>query len=800
MEDRKKGIGNILYTVLIIALMFITFLVGHMLLGEDFTSFFKWWAVLFLIGMVFLPMSGKVFQGFHDNGYLFSKTIGIALTGYLVWLLSSLRILKFTSASCVIVLIILLAVNAVIIVRTKNRKVTFEPDTVKSILSEELLFLIFFLIWTYIRGFKPEAHGTEKFMDYGFMASMMRSDYMPPSDMWFAGGTINYYYVGQFLATFLTKLSFVRANEGYNLMLMTLAAFGFMLPFSIAYNMTLHYFKDKQIKGRNRARLAGILSGAGVSLAGNMHFVLFYWVVPGIRSFFGITGDFKDYWFPNSTRYIGYNPDTNDKTIHEYPSYSFILGDLHAHVLNIMFVLTVTAVLFAWLLKRRSLKQEDKAGNNNRNSKENYQAILKEVINPHTLLIGFFIGIFHTTNFWDYPIYFVVAGAVILFYNLDYHNFKLKALWITALQGAAIIILSKITALPFTLNFDQISTEISLAETHTPFYQLLILWGLPAALIIGLLIELIMANNRRQKLLLEVICKTNGTLVPDDRKKKQQLIESYTGNQNEHYTGIKAFLKNLTISDLFGITLGLCAIGLVLIPELIYVRDIYTGDYKRANTMFKLTYQAFILFGTCSGFIFSKFLHKPIFTWQKKFTIVTLVLFLCTLWYSEVSIKAWYGNVFDKEKYKGLDAIAFMEESMPDDYEAVKWLNENVTGTPVVLEANGDSYSDNERISMATGLPTVLGWYVHEWLWRGDTSILEERIADIKTLYTTVDINEAKQIIDKYNIEYIYVGELEKEKFPEMNPEIIKNLGELVMEWPERDDKLYESFLVKVSD
>ena len=99
----------------------------------------------------------------------------------------------------------------------------WDAKFLNSLITEELLFFALFLFFTYIRGFKPEAYGTEKFMDYGFMTSMFRSEYMPPQDFWFSGTNLNYYYVGQFLATYLTKLSFVPVSHGYNLMLMMIA-------------------------------------------------------------------------------------------------------------------------------------------------------------------------------------------------------------------------------------------------------------------------------------------------------------------------------------------------------------------------------------------------------------------------------------------------------------------------------------------------------------------------------------------------------------------------------------------------
>lgn len=729
-------------------------IVGGILLKEDFFSFFRWWLSVLVLGILFLPLTRKMFSSFHDGGYLFSKVIGIALSGYLMWLLSSLKILKFTEASCYIVLTGCLIFNGFLFLKSKKEeKMTFiDSNHVFPMIAEEVLFLFLFLLWAYIRGFRPEAHGTEKFMDYGFMAAMMRGDYMPPKDLWFSGNTINYYYVGQYMSTFLTKLSLNTVNVGYNLMLAMLAALSFMLPYSLVYNITKNRFGEKCLNRMWIPRMAGILSGAGVSLAGNLHFTIYYWVVPTIRKILDIEGKFADYWFPNSTRYIGYNPETTDKTIHEFPGYSFVLGDLHAHVINIIFVLTLLGILFAWLLyQKRSLDNREA---------QRFQ-IKQEVLNPFIIIIGFFIGLFHTTNFWDFPIYYVVAGGVILFFNGVIYEFRLKTLWITALQGIFIITISELVSLPFTLNFDQISTEIMLAEAHTPLYQLLILWGLPVILIIGFLYELTSSVKYKSK----------------DDKPKFILFR---------------FLNGLSPSDLYILVLGLCAIGLVILPEVIYIKDIYSGDYKRANTMFKLTYQAFIMFGICSGYIFMKFKKLHHFYWQKTFANITLFVFLTTLWYPVVSVKAWYIKGKSFKDYKGLDAAKFLNAAdNQEDYEAINWLNENIEGTPVILEAHGESYSDYGRVSVFTGLPTVLGWYVHEWLWRGDTDIVNKRAADIETIYTSTDQELVQTLIDKYEIEYIYVGKLEQTKYNSLNNDLLNKLGRIIYTGSEDNSNTY---------
>lgn len=739
-------------------------ILGKLLLQGDMVPFLQWWAVIFGLGLIFVPIATSLFANFHDKGYLFSKAIGIAVTGYIMWLLSSLHLCKFTANSCYITFGIGLVLNLCVLLFQRIKKADkkdlrknifsyglLQNKIISAIITEELLFFGLFLLFTYIRCFKPEAYGTEKFMDYGFMTSMMRSEYMPPQDLWFSGTSINYYYVGQYIATFLTKLSFVKAAQGYNLMLMMLGAFTCLLPYSLVYNLTSHFMADHGKKGRILPGISGIIAGTGTCIASNMHYPVFKWLEPAVRKFFGIEGSAPGYWFPDATRYIGYHPETTDKTIHEFPAYSFVLGDLHAHVINILFVLTVLAILYAWMSNRMD-------------TKETHKPVWKEIFNPSIIMIGFLVGLFHTTNFWDFPIYYIVSGAIILFTNMVVYNFKGKAFWLTALQGIIVIVFGELVCLPFTLSFDQISTNILLTVARTPLNQLIVLWGLPVFMVIVFLNEL---ENHK---------------IEDSEYTKKALPR---------------FLYSLKSSDLFVITIGLCAIGLIVLPELVYVQDIYSGDYKRANTMFKLTYQAFILFGVCYGYILIRLLCFGETKRVRKVAALILLLFVTSVCYIQNAVNAWYGNIFDRKGYDGLDAAVFMKTQMPDDYLAINWLNENVTGEPVVLEANGDSYTDYQRVSVMTGLPTLLGWRTHEWLWKSNTAILDERAEDIKTIYSSYDEEEVRNLIDQYHISYIYVGKLEDEKF-NINHELIKKLGTVVYQSPITEEKAFETYIVQI--
>ena len=98
-----------------------------------------------------------------------------------------------------------------------------------------------------------------------------------------------------------------------------------------------------------------------------MHYVVIGKLLPWIREIFHLPKGDYTYWFPNSTRYIGYYPAGNDKTIHEFPSYSFVLGDLHAHVVNLMFVVALISLVYAMMqhYSGKNALQAEVTGNRN---------------------------------------------------------------------------------------------------------------------------------------------------------------------------------------------------------------------------------------------------------------------------------------------------------------------------------------------------------------------------------------------------------------------------------------------------
>ena len=748
-ETITKHIFKIIPALLLVAL-------SALLLQGDVWTFWTWYLLALVLGAAAMPLTGRLFRRFQDRGWMFSKVTAIAVSGFLTWFLVAVKIIKFTTMTCIVVTLVCAAASFILYCREQKAGFECIPFAhLDLVYAEELLFFAAFLLWTYFAGFHPAAYGTEKFMDYGFMEAMMRSKTLPATDLWYSQGKINYYYGGQYFAVFLTKLSGAKVELTYNLMRTFVAGLAFAMPFSLVHQMVT----DRLGKTRSRWKKAlpsvtGILAGISVSIAGNMHYVVYGQIIPFIQKLKG--EEVSSYWFPDATRYIGFNPDVEDKTIHEFPCYSFVLGDLHAHVVDIMFVLLLLGLLYAWMKKVRTTELSGESMSRRKFWK-------KQLLMPQLLATGALLGMFHWTNYWDFVIYFVVTCGAALFMNIIGQKGKIRwALGVTAAQAAEILILATVIIMPFTLQFDtsNMVQGIALAQHHSLPHQLLVLWGLPGILTILFVVSL--------------------------------LIEKLRGAEQK---SLYHLLTSIRLPDLFAVLMGLCAIGLVLIPELVYVRDIYENGNARANTMFKLTYQAYIMFGMTMIYAIFRLLVISKNKILKVLAFIGLFFFVWTCGYFGNSVHSWFGEVWKPSQYKGLNATAFLETDFPEDVNGIRWLKENISDAPVVLEANGDSYSEYERVSAMTGLPTIMGWYVHEWLWRGNLSDLNAKIEEIQEIYTSTDEARVKELLEEYNVSYIFVGSCERNKYgADLNNDLLKSLGEVVFQ-----DSEYPTYIVKIN-
>jgi len=671
-----------------------------------------WWFLIFILGLLTLPITFVLFKKFWDKGYLFSKIISIVLLTYLIFIGGFFKILSFTNLNLFIILSLILLLN-IFFLKQKNNCQEFIKtikENYKIFIFQELLFCSILIVWSFVRGFAPSIEGLEKYMDWGFINSALRSKFLPPQDMWFSGQTINYYYFGHLIFSVITKLSTISSAITYNLSIATVCAFTFSLTFSLASNLV--FFSLKKINFK-KIVIAGLISALLLTFGGNLHSVYKITKINVqdngklVLTKDAITKAADKYWYPDATRFIGYDPDVKDKTIHEFPAYSFVVADLHGHMNDIPVILFFMAFLLASSFITSSLI--------------NYSLIL---------ISGFTLSIAYMTNAWDFAVYGFLFAIFTFFINLK-NDYK-TAIKKTLINGFLTIFCWFFFSLPFSLNFTPMGNGLKLSDSHTPFYQLFILYGGFWLIILPLLFLLI------KKLL--------------NRNWKLEI-----GN-----------------SDLFALAVIITATLLIIIPELVYLKDIYIYEYRRANTMFKLVYQAFIMYALVSGYVFYKvrlLLKSKIL--KLLYGLLFALIFSIHLIYPYFAIKSFYGL----KTYQGLYGLAYLKDSYPDNLNAINWINKNISGQPVMLEAVGDSYTTFNQISSATGLPTVEGWIVHEWLWRGGYDLPKQRQDDVQKIYESNNLEELKQLIKKYNIKYIFVGSKEYEKYPDLNEDNFKKIG-----------------------
>jgi uncharacterized membrane protein len=689
---------------------------------NDIFSVLKWFSAIFFAGLVFLPFTFTVFKIFKDKGYIFSKIISLITLSYTLFVLGSLKLISFSTFNIALVIIIFFMLNLYIAKRIHFKQIF--RQNFKIFVIEELIFFSTLFFWSYIRGNAPDIHGLEKFMDFGMLNSILRNNYFPPTDMWYSGSPINYYYFGHLITAIIIKMSSIPSGIGYNLMLATLFAFTFTSVISLSINLF------NNIKLSAKSLISSMLSASFVALGGNLTTIYTFFKpyvnehpVPFWNLVFAPLSFPNSYWYPNATRFIPY-------TIHELPLYSFIVSDLHGHVLDIPIVLLTIALLFS--------------------------LFLQEKIKTYSLmLISVLLAIMYMTNAWDGLIYMLLS--IIVFFALSFYKVNNK--WLVnkktlsqfAYSISVLILGFFIFSFPFSFRFKPFVSGLGIIcapkfltdvakigpflfePNHcqrSPLWQLVILYGFFYFFVISFILFLRFKRN-------------------------------YKITKGDQFISFLIILSTL----------------LIIIPEFIYIKDIYPMHY-RANTMFKLTYEAFMMLSISCGYIIIKIFSNL----KNKITLImffipSIILIYMVLAYPVFAINSYYDNL---KNYKKLDGTLYMQATHSQDYDLINWINKNIKDTPIILESAGDSYTDYARISAYTGLPTVVGWPVHEWLWRGTYDVVGPRVNDVKTLYTSSDLEKITNLINKYNISYVVVADLDRQKYTDLNEANFKKLGKII--------------------
>ncbi len=809
-----------------------------------------WYVLIFFLGLLVFPFVFSIFSRLPDRGYPLIRIAGLILIAWMPWLLGSLKLMAFSKLTIWLCIILVLILSALAAYHQRKALLEYIHKRWKYILVTEGIFLILFLISLYIRLGNPDLWnpwlGGEKPMDFAFFNAVLKSVYFPPENPWFSGHTINYYYYGYVLAAIPTKLLGIIPSKAFNLILPSWFSMTGVGVFSVGYNLLAGLQKapnqggtdltsaDAQPTatpsgkpGRSFKRLpylAGIIALVAVLFLGNLYEVRILWehlpeaavsetstasfgdhvgaVIGGaiqvLTGQSGLPGG-KSLWYFDATRPILHNgPDT---PIAEFPYFTFLYGDLHAHLLT----MPIYALALGWILSLLLLPASGRKWS---------QRIIS------LMAAGLIFGSFRASHTWDFPTFVGMGGLVILWDAWRSRTGSLRQT-ILVILGCELAFAGLSVAFywPFTHWFHTEYVSIKFWDgIRTPLIDYLFVFGLPLFVMISLLVQ-DMSSNLKTGFQQWISAIKQGDFSSSWYMKRFLILllwfvitaVLWMADYQVLALGIPLLIWIATIffskremTALRRITWILFAIGLSI--TLFVEVFVLNGDTGRSNTVFKFYIQAWFIFGLALGLglieLFSEFVH-----WPKAIKYVwglgLGVLFLGAASYALIATGQKMTDRWPdiQNPPHSLDGAAFMlgDASNPagtepaiynddnrllnlsHDYAAIVYMQEHVSGSPVIVEGHTEEYRWGSRFSIYTGLPSVVGWswHIRQQDSLLDGAIIDKRIDEVNDFYNTGDIQTARAFLQRYKVQYIVVGDLERAYY---DPEGIAKFQNMVQQ------------------
>jgi len=754
-----------------------------------------WLLSIEVLGLLALPFAFVLFQRLPDRGFTVAKPMALALSSYLLWVVGLSHLAPNSRLTIILILLFGALISGLVLRSQMDRFRAFLKNEWRTLLVAQGVFLVFFLLWAGIVSEVPAITGTEKPMDFAFLNAVLQSRYFPPEDPWLAGHPISYYYFGHFTMALLTQLTGIASSVSYNLSIPLIAALAATGAFGLVQNLV------RLSGGSRRAAIGfGLAAPALLLLLGNLEGALEFiqaqgWGSGGFWDWVGIKGleasPSGPMWW-RATRVIDTlsNGQSLDYTITEFPFFSFLLGDLHAHVVSLPFLilgLSLGLNLFlapdppglAWL-RRHPVE---------------------------AIAVALFLGSLAFINAWDFPLLAAVLGVLVLVraYGAERGDLQ-RAAGQAALMLAPIFLAAVALFLPYYLTLDgQVSGILPLTKVSTRPFLFFLVMGLFSVLAISFLLRqlagLVRPTRHEAPAALLVLMVTlapfllwlviaflltslTDGVAPAIAKAGGRALWVLPGLAVVALAGFSAAKRVLLGREpVLAFPLLLLAAGFYLLVgvELFYVVDLFGN---RMNTVFKVYYQVWLLlslvgayglyywYSRSAGVAPAGSLGRPtgglvmrrwaLWAGRHSWTVAVAVLLLASLYYPVGAVLDRTGILGQGHSFSDntLDGLSFIKDSRHGEYAAIQWLRDEAPWGRIV-EAVGDDYSDYGRISASTGLPTVLGWKGHELQWRGGTRLFNGRDEDVGTIYRSDDSEAVGRLLKRYGVRYVYVGRRE---------------------------------------
>ena len=512
------------------------------------------WALVEVLGLLCLPLTITVFHNLPDRGWAFSKAIGIALLAFCVWLpLMYVQVLPFSQLFIAGVLFILCVFSIVGFVRVRHALVALVRAHIFYIIVCEAVFLgmVFLLGW--IRSYGPNIQNFEMYMDEGFLAAIMRSPHFPPNDMWLSGYSINYYYYAHFTIAILAKLLGQSPSIAFNTGICIFFGLTAVNLFGVTSNIVSWARYQRRstvtVSGTSEKRLwptflrrrqtadnsqhQDIYSDQPdtvlPSLSGAIPFGLLTILMGEVLGNLASTQQWwkahddlpPEYWF-NTTRII-------DKTINEFPAFSFLLSCFHAHVLALAFTIVAIGLAFNLFLEFGG----DSKGKGLRVFGSGWR--LPFNLGVTALILG---GLF-TMNGWDFPTYLTLTCICIgLQQWMAYQSrFRIDLVLDVFTVVAALTALSFFLYAPFYLSFVSPSQGIGIvsAVDRSAITDEVLIYGL----FVFIYVSLLVVNLVRPRLIAKTFSDKQSLAVDSSKSDRMNLPQVGQENMQVSHTSGK---------------------------------------------------------------------------------------------------------------------------------------------------------------------------------------------------------------------------------------------------------------------
>lgn len=837
-----------------------------------------WMTVILLVGLGGFPFAFLTFRFLPDRGYLVSRTLGVLMFVWLSWMVVSLGLIKATRPATLAVFGVFLIVAAVTGYLQRDDIAAFVREHRHLLLAEEGVFWLAFLYDVWIRAQNPDLWhpvlGGEKPMDLAYLTAATRSPIYPPYDPWFAGGYMNYYYFGQIIVGTLTKVTGVLPTTSYNLAVPLLFALTVAGAFTAGFALT---HRGDQTTERP-AFLGGAFAALMVCVLGNLGGFLQLVsevaqqsstpaltglpVLDGLLDFLGgainiLVGArplvIPEDWYWSSTRMLALLDLKGTGSINEFPYFTFLFADLHAHLIALPFTLMVIAFCVNIVKSRGALAHLPETrlpsgqlgfavetafpGDDVRAATESAVATSRSRVAASSVavlvLAGLTVGALYPTNSWDYPTYLGLLGLSLAVPWWVAERRTLNGFVTLALRFVVIVVLSQVLFRPFSASFQSFYSGVHFIDEKSDPLWYFMIHGLFLVIMFSYFLLEGWSLYRRNGVLRSArLYLRKWDLLPHALELQRSLARAESGGTWIGWYGLGAIIVVVALATALGAPLigGLLVVLAIALtfgfrrdraPEDTLVVFLFAtglaigigtdlvaidGDVGRMNTIFKFYEQVWVLFGVASAVALVSIvkrlavLRRPVI--RRAWLAVIVAFFLMASVYPILGTKARVANRFAPLPLT-LDGTAYMDQArynddgrvirLATDKAAMIWLEDHLRGTPTILEATRPLYRWGARMSIYTGLPTVIGWDWHQKQQRwGYQDQVDQRVSDVNQMYDDPSPRLTLDLLHAYGVNYIIDGELEQGFHPTARAKFDSMVGSaLELVYNQNDVRIY---------